>query len=104
MALSIAVGHGTDALFGIVSGATHTVDGADRVKMFAGTIGTDQPLSPDNKLHVCPMVTVGYASDEGGTTDRTSACRHFRRRRYRDVGGEHASVEGHADDRHRPSV
>ena len=57
-----SVGYGTDALFGIVSGATHAVSGAGSVSGLAVTLATDQPLSPDNKLHVCPMITVGYVS------------------------------------------
>lgn len=66
--IGMAVGHGTDALFALVSGATHPLDGADRVTTIAGTIATDQPLSPDNKFHVCPMITVGYRSDHAGAT------------------------------------
>ena len=66
--IGVSVGHGKDALFGIVSGATHTVDGTERVNTIAGTIGTDQPLSPDYKFHVCPSITVGYASDRAGAT------------------------------------
>jgi hypothetical protein len=60
--VGVSVGHGTDNLFGIGVVLTHSADQADRVHMVAGTIGTDQPLSPDNKLHVCPMITVGYIS------------------------------------------
>jgi hypothetical protein len=63
-----SLGSGTDALFGILSGATHAVTGAGSVEGLAVTLATDQPLSPDNKLHVCPMITVGYMSDSNGTT------------------------------------
>ena len=55
-------------MFGIISGATHAVSGAGSVEGLAVTLATDQPLSPDNKLHVCPMITVGYVSDANGTT------------------------------------
>ena len=63
-----SVGYGTDALFGIVSGATHAVSGAGSVEGLVLTLATDQPLSPDNKLHVCPMITVGYVSDSNSAT------------------------------------
>lgn len=60
---STAVGHGTDALFGIVAVASHRLDGPGRATAFAATVGTDQPLSPDNKFHVCPMITLGYVTN-----------------------------------------
>src|SRR5687768_11651026 len=47
--IGASVGHGTDALFAIVSGATHRVAGAGSVNVVAATLATDQPLSPDNK-------------------------------------------------------
>jgi hypothetical protein len=61
--VGVSVGHGRDALFGVVSAATHTVAGAARVYSVGVTLATDQPLSPDNKFHVCPMITLGYVSD-----------------------------------------
>jgi hypothetical protein len=60
--VGVSVGHGTDNLFGIGTLVGHTADGNGRVYMIAGTLGTDQPLSPDNKFRVCPLVTVGYIS------------------------------------------
>jgi hypothetical protein len=66
--IGVSVGHGTDAFFGIVSGATHAVAGAGRVNSIAGTLATDEPLSPDNKLHICPMITMGYVSDSNAAT------------------------------------
>jgi hypothetical protein len=58
----VGAGYGTDYLFGIATLVLHKMDGADRVEMFTVSGGTDQPLSPDNKFHVCPMITVGYIS------------------------------------------
>jgi hypothetical protein len=56
-----AVGYGTDALFGVAAIARHQLEGDDaRAIVIAGTAGTDQPLSPDNRFHVCPMITLGY--------------------------------------------
>jgi hypothetical protein len=66
--IGLSVGHGTDALFGIVSGATRTVADARRIHSIAGTLGTDEPLSPDNKLHICPMLTLGYVADSNAAT------------------------------------
>ena len=68
--LGVSVGHGRDALFGIVSWSTDSADGAGRVGSLAGTLATDQPLSPDNKLHVCPMITVGYVSEVNGAPEQ----------------------------------
>jgi hypothetical protein len=67
--IGLSVGHGTDALFGVLSGASHTITGAGSVHVFAATLATDQPLSPDNKLHVCPMISLGYMSGAPGTAD-----------------------------------
>ena len=64
--VGVSVGHGRDALFGIASVATHTMTGAERVQVIGATLATDQPLSPDNKLHVCPMIMVGYVSGTDG--------------------------------------
>jgi hypothetical protein len=58
----VNVGHGTDNLFGIGTVLWHAVEEADTGYMLSGTIGTDQPLSPDNVFRVCPMITVGYIS------------------------------------------
>ena len=64
--VGVSVGHGRDALFGIVSAATHTVAGA-AVHAVGATVATDQPLTPDNKFRICPMITLGYVSDEAAT-------------------------------------
>jgi hypothetical protein len=65
--VGVSLGHGTDNLFGIGSVLTHTADEAGRVYLIAGTVGTDQPLSADNKFHACPMITVGYISGLDGS-------------------------------------
>jgi hypothetical protein len=66
--IGLSAGHGTDAFFGIVSGATRTVADSGRIHSIAGTLGTDEPLSPDNKFHICPMLTLGYVSDSNAAT------------------------------------
>ena len=70
--IGASVGHGTDGLFAIVSGVTHRVAGAGSVNLVTATLATDQPLSPDNKLHLCPIIMVGYLSDRNGATGRRS--------------------------------
>jgi hypothetical protein len=68
----IGAGYGTDYLFGIGTLVLHKMDDADRVEMFTVAAGTDQPLSPDNKFHVCPMISAGYisGSDSAGEEGR----------------------------------
>jgi hypothetical protein len=68
-AIGIGVGHGTDTLFGIGTLLARTADQADRVYVLTGTLGTDQPLSPDNKFRFCPLITLGYISDSNLTRD-----------------------------------
>lgn len=36
--------------------------------MIAGTLGTDQPLSPDNRFRICPTITVSYVIDANGVS------------------------------------
>jgi hypothetical protein len=62
--VGVSVGYGTNNLFGTGVVLAHQADGAD-VRMIAGTVGSNQPLSPDNRFHVCPMITVGYISGAG---------------------------------------
>jgi hypothetical protein len=64
------IAHGTDLLFGIATAVTHSAGGNARVHTISGAIGTDQPLSPDNKLHICPVITVGYVSGSAAPVDR----------------------------------
>ena len=61
--VGVSVGHGTDRRFGGGTVLAHSTDETGDVYMIAGTLGTDQPLSPDNRFHVCPMITIGYLSD-----------------------------------------
>jgi hypothetical protein len=65
----VDVGHGTDNLFGIGTLLRHADDEGATSYMLSATIGTDQPLTPDNVFRVCPMITVGYISGSGVTSD-----------------------------------
>jgi hypothetical protein len=67
--IGASVGHGTDALFGVASAAAHTLKGGDRAYVVAATIGTDQILTPDNRLHICPMIIAGYESGADAAGD-----------------------------------
>jgi hypothetical protein len=66
-AVGFAAGHGTDELFAIAAVARHTFAPDDTSTVVAATIGVDQPVRLDNRLHVCPLISVGYAS--GGHPD-----------------------------------
>jgi hypothetical protein len=61
-----SVAAGSDRLFGSLStGLAFT--GADRGPVAHATVavGTDQPMTLDNRLHVCPVATVSYARGQG---------------------------------------
>ena len=76
--VGVSVGHGTDRLFGGGTVLAHSTDETGDVYMIAGTLGTDQPLSPDNRFHVCPIITIGYLSDSDAAFRRrlrAVACR-----------------------------
>ena len=53
------VGAGTNALFAIASFRTGAGLGA-RTQVLTGTVGTDQPLTADNRLRLCPFITAGH--------------------------------------------
>ena len=59
--LGLAAGHGSDDLFAIASLGQRTFDG-QRSYVMAAMIGANQPVRLDNRLHVCPMASVGYVS------------------------------------------
>lgn len=67
-AVGISVGHGADALFATVAGTRHWLEGERDIYTVAGLIGSDQPLTPDNRLHACPMLTLAYERDASGTS------------------------------------
>jgi hypothetical protein len=56
---ALAVAHGTDRLFTQAAGHFDSRSPLGRYALTAG-IGTDQPLTPDNRWHVCPIVEVVY--------------------------------------------
>jgi hypothetical protein len=60
--LGLAAAHGRDELFAIASLATRSF-GGERSHVIAATIGANQPVRLDNRLHVCPTVSVGYVSN-----------------------------------------
>ena len=51
-------------------------ENVENVRVFAGrlAIGTSQPVRRDNRLHVCPTVSVGYT--RSGKTARAGAGAH----------------------------
>jgi hypothetical protein len=63
-----SVGRGGDALFGVASAAVYDVDGGGHIKMIGGALGTDRPLSPDNRFRVCPTIAVAYRNGANGTS------------------------------------
>jgi hypothetical protein len=62
--LGLTAGHGTDRLFGAGSVAVHRRESGS-ARVITGAIGTDQALSPDNRLRVCPLLTAGHISGPG---------------------------------------
>ena len=68
--MAASVGTGSDYVFGAVSTGWHFgQDDEPRVWRVAVDVGTDQPLRVDNRLRVCPVLTV-VAARRG---DRSSA-------------------------------
>ena len=66
--LGAAAGGGTDRVFGLASVARGSTDGA-RYRAILATAGTDQPLTLNNRLHACPMLSVGYRWGEADRPD-----------------------------------
>jgi hypothetical protein len=57
-----SVAAGSDRLFGALSTGVNF----DRAVAHVGlAVGTDQPLSLDNRLHLCPVATLAYARQQG---------------------------------------
>jgi hypothetical protein len=52
-----SAGYGKDLLFGIVTAAF----GAERIALDVAA-GSDQPVTPDNLLRACPIVSIGMSS------------------------------------------
>jgi hypothetical protein len=60
---------GADRLFGVVSAKVHRTRQSDALGFAAdATIGVNQPVRRDNRLHVCPMLSAGYV--RAGPTKR----------------------------------
>jgi hypothetical protein len=55
----LSLGAGRDRLFAIGSVERHSLVEAPAYRV-AGTIGTNQPLRLDNRLHLCPMFGAAY--------------------------------------------
>jgi hypothetical protein len=67
---AVSVGAGSDYMFGAVTSGWHFGQDDDpRVWRVAVDVGTDQPLRVDNRLRVCPVLTVVVAR----RGDRSSA-------------------------------
>jgi hypothetical protein len=59
---AVAVTTGTDRVFGsVTSGVVFAAADGKNTPLAAVTIGTDQPLTLDNRVHLCPMLTVDYS-------------------------------------------
>ena len=57
-----SVAAGSDRLFGMLSVGLSAAHGdRDRIPLATVAVGTDQPLSLDNRWHLCPVATVVYA-------------------------------------------
>lgn len=61
-----SVAAGSDRLFGaLAAGLISPQSGGDRIPHATVAIGTDQPLSVDNRWHLCPIATIAYARGQG---------------------------------------
>jgi hypothetical protein len=61
-----SVAAGSDRLFGtFAAGLISPQAAGDRIPHAALAVGTDQPLSLDNRWHLCPIATLAYAHGEG---------------------------------------
>jgi hypothetical protein len=59
---AVALAAGTDRIFGsLSSGVRFAAADGTRVPQARLTVGTDQAVTLDNRLHVCPMLTVDYS-------------------------------------------
>ena len=65
-AAAASVGAGSDRLFGSFStGLAFAATDRSRVAHASVAVGTDQPMTLDNRLHLCPVATVAYARRQG---------------------------------------
>jgi hypothetical protein len=61
-----SVAAGSDRLFGTLSaGLLESQAGGDRIPHATVAVGTDQPLTVDNRWHLCPIATITYARGHG---------------------------------------
>ena len=63
-----SVAAGSDRLFGALSIGLIAQGDRDRIPHATVAVGTDQPLSLDNRWHLCPVATVAYARTHRSTT------------------------------------
>jgi hypothetical protein len=64
-AAAASVAAGSDRLFGAISSGLGFSELDRRAAHVALAVGTDQPLTLDNRLHVCPVATATYARRQG---------------------------------------
>jgi hypothetical protein len=64
-AAAASVAAGTDRLFSAISSGLRFAEFDRRVAHVALAVGTDQPLTLDNRLHICPVATAAYARRQG---------------------------------------
>ena len=65
-AAAASVAAGSDRLFGtLAAGLISPQARGDRIPHATLAVGTDQPLSVDNRWHLCPIATLVYAHGEG---------------------------------------
>jgi hypothetical protein len=63
-----SVAAGSDRLFGALAAGLIAAQGdRDRIPHATVAVGTDQPLSLDNRWHLCPVATVAYARTQSST-------------------------------------
>ncbi len=67
-AAGASVAAGSDRLFGAISSGLRFSALDRRVAHVALAVGTDQPLTLDNRLHVCPVATATYARRQGSAS------------------------------------
>ena len=61
-----SVAAGSDSLFGtLAAGLISAPARGDRMPHATLAVGTDQPLSLDNRWHLCPIATLAYARGQG---------------------------------------
>ncbi len=64
-AAAASVAAGSDRLFGAISSGLRFSELDRRVAHVELAVGTDQPLTLDNRLHVCPVATATFARRQG---------------------------------------